>query len=211
MTKRPQRSATNSLLARGGGNATAAGVEFEAKLGAWFASQLLAERSLDPRLTGKQLLSLRFETEAPVDDILVETVEGWVFVQAKTSLTLSRSPQSELGKTIEQFVRQWLACSTGDGSRGWNCPLRQDRDRFLLALAPGASKSLSTDLGQGLASLQAAGSAPLSQSKADAVRTFEGLVEKAWKVVTGRAANATDIRSISNLVTILTFDFDGCR
>ena len=52
-------------------------------------------------------------------------------------------------------------------------------------------------------------SAPLSQSKADAVRTFEGLVEKAWKVVTGRAANATDIRSISNLVTILTFDFDG--
>ena len=38
------------------------------------------------------LASLRFETEAPVDDILVETDNGgWIFVQAKTSLNLSRS------------------------------------------------------------------------------------------------------------------------
>jgi hypothetical protein len=54
-----------TILARGGGNATAAGVDFQAKLGAWLASQLLAERPLDARLTGKRLRSLRFETEAP--------------------------------------------------------------------------------------------------------------------------------------------------
>lgn len=209
MTKRPQGSALDLLIARGGGNATAAGVEFEANLGAWFAARLLSERPLDLRLSGERVLSLRFETEAPVDDILVETVEGWIFVQAKTSLSLSSNPRSELGKTVEQFVRQWLACSTGDGSRGWNRPLRRDRDRFLLALGPQASKSLSTGLAQGLAALQAAGSAPLSQSKADAVGMFDGLVGQAWKEATGHPASATDIRLISNLVTILTFDFDG--
>ena len=54
----------STILARGGGNATAAGVDFQAKLGAWLASQLLAERPLDARLTGKRLRSLRFETDA---------------------------------------------------------------------------------------------------------------------------------------------------
>ncbi|MGA2222863.1 MAG: hypothetical protein ABSH41_00285 [Syntrophobacteraceae bacterium] len=77
MTKRPKKSnSPDAILARGGGNATAAGVDFQSKLGAWLASQLIAERPLDARLTGKCLRSLRFETEAPVDDILVETEEG---------------------------------------------------------------------------------------------------------------------------------------
>ena len=211
MTKRPKKSnSPDAILARGGGNATAAGVGFQAKLGAWFASHLLAERPLDARLTGKRLRSLRFETEAPVDDILVETEDdGWIFFQAKTSLTLSETLQSDLAKTTDQFVRQWLACSIGDGSRGWNRPLQPDRDRIVLALGPGASRSLSADLAQGLAAIQAPGSAPLSQSKAAAVRKFSGLLERAWSAVTGKAATAKEIHAISRLVTILSFDFDG--
>lgn len=210
MTKRPYMSnLPDAILARGGGNATAAGVDFQAKLGAWLTAQLLAERPLEARLTGRRLISLRFETEAPVDDILVETDGGWIFVQAKTSLTLSDIPKSDLTKTANQFVRQWLACSTGNGDRGWNRPLQPDRDRLVLALGPSASRSLSVDLAQGLAALQTAGSAPLPKSKDTAVRTFNGLLERAWKAVTGRPATTEDIRAISNLVTILTFDFDG--
>lgn len=210
MTKNSKTlKAPDAILARGGGNATAAGVDFQAKLGAWLASQLLAERPLDARLTGKRLRSLRFETEAPVNDILVETDGGWTFVQAKTSLTLSSSSQSDLAKTADQFVRQWLACSTGDGGRGWNRPLQPDRDRLVLALGPGASRSISADLAQGLAAIQMAGSAPLPKSKADAVRIFDELLDRAWNAVTGQPATAADIRAISKLVTILTFDFDG--
>ena len=52
----------STILAGGGGNATAAGVDFQAKLGAWLASQLLAERPLDACLVGKRLRSLRLET-----------------------------------------------------------------------------------------------------------------------------------------------------
>ena len=33
------------MLGRGGGNATASGVDFQAKLGAWFAAQMLFARS----------------------------------------------------------------------------------------------------------------------------------------------------------------------
>ena len=210
MTKHSKKSnSPDAILARGGGNATAAGVDFQSKLGAWLASQLLAERPLDARLTGKRLRSLRFETEAPVDDILVETEVGWIFFQAKTSLTLSESMQSDLAKTIDQFIRQWLACSTGDGGRGWNRPLQPDRDRLVLALGPGASRNLSADLAQGLAALQTSGSAPLSKSKAAAVRKFSGLLGRTWIAVTGRPATAQEIHTILSLVTILTFDLEG--
>ena len=126
-------SASDPLLAGGGGNATAAGVSFQAQVGAAFACQLLAERPIDPRLgLGTTLVqSLRFETEAPVDDILIETGAGHVFVQAKTSLTLSTSLESELGSIAEQIVRLCLICSRGSGARGWDRPLRSDTDRIL--------------------------------------------------------------------------------
>jgi hypothetical protein len=202
-------SPNDSILAHGGGNATAAGVEFQAKLGAWFASQLLAERPLDLRLTGKCISSLRFETEAPIDDILVQTDGGWIFVQAKTHITLSENSNSELAKTADQFVRQWLACSTGDGERGWNRPLQPDRDRFLLAIGPNTSRSLAIDLAQGLAARQAFGSAQLPKAQTTAVRKFDGLLERAWIAVTGQSPATKEILAISKLVTILTFDFDG--
>ena len=51
-----------------GGNATGAGVTFQAS-----AAQLLAERPLDGRLGlgGAKARSIRFESEAPLDDILL--------------------------------------------------------------------------------------------------------------------------------------------
>ena len=114
------------LLARGGGNATASGVSFQASVAAYFASQGLAETPLDARLglgTAKPT-GFRFETEAPVDDILIalDTV-GWAFIQGKNSLTNSASLASELGKTCDEFARLWEAASTGSGANGWDRPL----------------------------------------------------------------------------------------
>jgi hypothetical protein len=68
--------AEKSLLARAGGNATAARVGFQAQLGALFATQLVAEGAIDDRLNLSGPGSLRFETEVPVDDILIETAAG---------------------------------------------------------------------------------------------------------------------------------------
>lgn len=79
-------------LATGGGNATAAGVTFQGALGASFAAAAIADRPVDARLGigAVRIRELRFETEAPLDDILVATnADGYVFTQPKTSL-LSR-------------------------------------------------------------------------------------------------------------------------
>ena len=112
----PPTPNSNELLATGGGDATASGVSFQAEVGTLFGVQLLSERRLDARLGlgDVRARSLRFETEAPVDDFLVETdVSGWIFVQAKSSLTLSQTSNSEFGRVADQIVRQYHTCAQG--------------------------------------------------------------------------------------------------
>ena len=200
----------DSILARGGGNATAAGVSFQAKLGALFAAQMLAERQVDRRLhPDARIVSLRFETEAPVDDLLIETDAGWIFVQAKTNLSLAAGKDSELGKTAEQIVRQWLSCSSGDATRGWNRPLNSLNDRILLAVGTGSPRTVSDDLAQALTSQQAPGAAPMPDGLRQALDVFTRLLESSWQKITGSAATPQDIQPLLTLVTILTFDLDG--
>ena len=200
---------TKSLMATGGGNAAASGIAFQASLGAWFATHLLSERQLNSDLAGGSVLSLRFETESPVDDILVRTSTGWIFVQAKSTVSLSTAANGHLARVTSQFVKQWLTCSLGNGDREWNRPLNRQKDRLLLALGPSAPNTVSVDLAQGLSAIQASGSAPLSKARADAVNVFRKCVREAWKSIAGEAASDEVIRSILNLVTILRFDFAG--
>ncbi len=82
---------SDDLLARADGNAAAGGMNFQAKVEALFACQMLAERQLEERLTGDRIRSLRFETEAPLDEILVEIETNWIFVQAKNQPQISAS------------------------------------------------------------------------------------------------------------------------
>lgn len=174
--EREAGAAEASLLAVGGGNATAAGVSFQATLGAALAALAIAERRLDSQLdvTGARIRSLRFETEAPLDDILIETTEtGFIFVQAKTSLNLSKKLDSEFGKTAEQIVRQWIACATGDGSRGWDRPLSLERDAIVIAVGPDTSGTILKALAPALARLRRvtapADVVPLSMAETAAV------------------------------------------
>jgi hypothetical protein len=152
----PKKKAAARLLSKGGGNATAAGVTFQASVGAIFAAQLLAERPLDGRLGlgGAKPRSIRFESEAPLDDVAVETTaHGWLLIQAKNSLTLAESLSSELGKTAEQIVAQWAASTAGTGKRGWDRALDITRDRFIIAVGPTASGTIVNDLAKALTSL----------------------------------------------------------
>ena len=95
-TVRPTKN-QSAPTARGGGQATTAGVEFQAQVAALLASDLVSERQLDARLRlgSARAALLRLETEAPIDDILVHTdAGGFVFIQAKTSPPLDSAPPS---------------------------------------------------------------------------------------------------------------------
>lgn len=106
--KRSRQRKPAELLARAGGSATTAGVSFQASVGAVFAVQMLTETALDSRfgLGDAKPCGIRFESEAAVDDCGIETdAGGWIFIQAKTGVTLSSVADSDLRKTAGQIVR----------------------------------------------------------------------------------------------------------
>jgi hypothetical protein len=145
MTK-AQNQRKKTLLATGGGNATAGGVTFQASVAASIAVQAINATSIDGRLglgAAKPTI-IGLETDAPVDDILIGTdADGWVFFQAKNRLQNSASLTSELGKACDEFARIWILTQTGIGARGWDRPMVQGRDAMVIAVGPTTSGMIS--------------------------------------------------------------------
>ncbi|MGV7219338.1 AAA family ATPase [Bradyrhizobium sp. UFLA05-112] len=187
-------------------------MSFQASVGAAFACRLLADRSLDERLRlgNPTLVSIRFEAETPLDDIVVETsAGGWVFVQIKTSLSLSTRLDSELGKTAEQIVRQFQACASGTGERGWDRPLVPERDRMLIAVGPDAPATIKRDLAVALATTQAPAAAPLPQAQQQALDKMRALLDSAWQQINGVRPGSDDLDNVIRFLSIIDFNLDG--
>lgn len=154
--------------------------------------------------------SLRFETEAPVNDILVETnVGGWIFVQAKTSLTPSSTASSELGRVADQIVRQYHACAQGSGERGWDRPLDLSRDRILVAVGRTTAATFANHLASALSAIQAHSAAPLPSNQQAALTGFTERLREAWSAFTGVAPTDGKLETILGFVRIGKFDFQG--
>ncbi|WP_310047318.1 ATP-binding protein [Pseudomonas fluorescens] len=210
MTHTPQNPSLNDRIG-GGGAATSAGIRFEQQLGALFSSWILAGDKLDNsfRLGAATPEWVRFETEAPVDDLLIKTsVGGYIAVQAKTTANLSDDPSSPLGKTISQFVRHWLVAQQGDGTMGWNRPLDPVRDRLVMAVGPQASAQIKKDLPAALRLVSQPGGGALNQAQQRAYQVFSSLVERAWSSVTKSPFDNDLLLQLSKLVDIFTFDGD---
>lgn len=195
-----------------GGAAAAGGLRFQSQLGVFFGLGIISQREIDHRLgLGSAVpLWMRFESEAPVDDILVATSEdGFIAVQAKTSVSLSAAPDGGFAKTVQQFVRHWLVCRDGDGAQAWNRPLDAERDRLVLAVGPGAPVSVRSDLPAALRLRLQPGSAALTLDQQKALRIFEECAEQAWTNTTAEPWNSEFIDQLARLVVIWTFDPDG--
>jgi energy-coupling factor transporter ATP-binding protein EcfA2 len=207
----PQTS--DHLLATGGGNSPASGVTFQGSLGASLAIAAVLDRPVDSRLGlgSVRVRSLRFETEAPVDDILVPTsADGHIFAQAKASLEFASKLDSEMGKTALEIVRNWRICSSGDGGGGWDRPLSLERDRFLIAVGPKSSGTVVHYLGSALDLRRNGGTKDtLNGDQKAALTKFRSLLSLAWSEVIGTAVVDEDIDVLLDLTTVLRFDFDG--
>ncbi len=206
----PNRSKTDRI--GGGGAATSAGIRFEQQLGALISSWILAGDRFDEsfQLGAATPEWVRFETEAPVDDLLVKTsCGGFVAIQAKTTASLSDNIGSPLGKTIAQFVRHWRVSNQGDGSMEWNRPLDPARDRLVLAVSPQASAQVRHDLPAALRLASQPGSGALNQAQKTAYEVFTTLVERAWRSITKDPLHDALLADLSKLVMV--FAFDGAR
>jgi hypothetical protein len=198
--------------ATGGGAATSAGVRFEQQLGALLGVSLLTERPLEGRLDLGRATArwMRFETEAPVDDILIATSEGgYVAIQAKTTASLSSGATSPLGKTISQFVRYWLACRDGLGDRHWNRQMDVEKDRLVLALGPSSPRNLTEHLPSALRLRAMTSPGVLNQAQTAAYNIYADSVRDAWTAATSDPFDAAFADTLAAFIRILTFDPAG--
>ncbi len=153
---------------------------------------------------------MRFETEAPVDDILVATdAGGFIAVQAKTTASLSRDPASAFGKTVDQFVRYWLACQEGSGSLRWNRLIDPTVDRLVLAVGPRAPADLREELPAALRLASQPGGGALTARQQRAFENFAVCVEFAWTKATAAPYDAAFARVLAEVVTVLVVDGAG--
>jgi len=210
MARKPRTSRV-SVLATGGGNATAGGVSFQAAVAAFLGAEALADAPVDARLSlgAAKATAFRFETEVPVDDILVAMDSGgWVFYQAKNSLTNSASLPSELGKTCLEFARLWEAASAGTGQRGWDRPLSPATDALAIAVGPSTSGTIKHDLARALDLFRSGSPATMNAGQRTVLESFRSLLQAA---LTSRGAvnAAVDLDAILRLVHVIEYDFGG--
>ncbi|WP_141130191.1 ATP-binding protein [Rhizobium aethiopicum] len=174
-----------------------------------FAGWLLADMQIDRsfNLGEAKPKWLRFETEAPVDDILVATTnDGFVAIQAKTTVSSSQDIASPFGKTIEQFVRQWFVCRDGDGSLEWNRPLDWTKDRLVLATGPESPAAIRTHLPAALALARGPGQPLFSKNQRDAFDDFRQCVQTTWPRLTSEPFDDRILQELAQLICIFTFD-----
>lgn len=208
LTHSPKNPPSSARIG-GGGAATSAGIRFEQQLGALFSSWILAGDRFDDsfRLGAAGPEWIRFETEAPVDDLLIKTSDGgYVAVQAKTNVSSSGDLGSPLGKTIMQFVRHWFVAQQGDGSMEWNRPLDPARDRLVLAVSPTASAQVRYDLPAALLLVSQPGGGALNQAQQHAYQVFSSLVELAWANISKNPIDDKLLSELAKLVVVFTFD-----
>ncbi len=201
------------MLATGGGNATASGVNFQQSLGGLFGLWMLTETPIDPRLQlGSAIVtSIRMETEAPLDDTFAATSDGGVIcAQAKNTLSLSEILESEFGKTVDQIVRQFRLCRDGTGDLGWNRPLDPFKDRLLIAVGPGSPATTRVNLAKGLEARRQPGAPVLTAGETKALAQFDTCVRLAWAIAApGEPLTEDVLLSISRLTYVYTIDPEG--
>lgn len=196
----------------GGGAATSAGIEFQQKVGGLIGAGMLAGRPVDGRLElgGATAQWIRFETEAPVDDILVATsMGGFIALQVKTTASLSSDPKSPFGKSVGQFVRHWLASRDGDGKLQWNRPLDPRMDRLVLVLGANSPENIRVHLPEALRLRSQPGGGQLTKAQAIAFEAFSECVAQAWTTATTARFDPGFPTTIAAFVRIITIDPAG--
>lgn len=202
-----------------GGAAAAAGAEFQHRVAAYFAVTILAENDASPPLglSAETTLDwLRCETGLPVDDLLIGTSDGGlILVQVKRSLDLSNSEHSELAKTIDQFVRQFvLYRGKSAGNQPWERALDVARDRLTLVTSPRSPESIRRHLSAVLRRARQ----PIGNSDLDipavnagderALRVLLAHLVASWQRVVGATPSDQDKRELLALIHVEILDVE---
>jgi hypothetical protein len=167
-----------------------------------------------PWLAGAaRLVAVGGETGLPVDDVGALTdSNGFVVIQAKGRLTLSRQRTAALADAVDQVVRQFLD-GVPDGDSDSTRPVDEVRDRLVIA-GHGRSSQPIRELGKvtmrlrTLPSAVPMSSAATNQVQARGLTTLIAHIRHAWRTATSTNPSDEDIRALLRVVVIDVLDLD---
>ena len=201
-----------------GGAATGSGIDYQARVTAWAAVRLLAEKDAEAPFDLKAPLArMACEVAGPVDDLIVTTDSGCTaYVQVKRTVLLSKIRHragrlAPLASAVDQFVRQFLlgrAASENDQDTS-----DADDDRFVLAVGAGAPNTIRVKLRE---ALQRVRDCPghelpideLDRARGEALEVVVQHVRASWKDETGCDPSDHDVRRLLNLLHVKTIEVD---
>ncbi|WP_417874031.1 hypothetical protein [Xanthomarina gelatinilytica] len=119
-----------------GGAATNSGINYQQRVAAMVLAAQYTGFDLSWAFGTAQKLvveSVYFETDDPIDDLKVKCENQILFLQIKRTLTLQTAEGTDLFKSIDQFVKQYIESSS-------------TIDCFVLVTSPQSSRSVTQDL-----------------------------------------------------------------
>ncbi len=167
-------------MSSGGGAATNTGIDYQQRLAAYFLIQMLLDMD---SLSGIGLdgvypiTEVSFETSSYVDDMVIKTQNGNLYIQAKRNISMSDNVGSEFQKTVNQFVNQFLLNTEAN-------------DKYILATSSGSSSKIKQDLRKILESIRLNDTDfennPLNQSEEEVYAKLKNCVSASYKKVTNQ-------------------------
>jgi hypothetical protein len=192
----------------GGGAATHAGTNYQDRVAAWTAVQILAEQDVQPPWdlpATVTLEALQAEAPRPIDDLTVTTsAGGTALAQAKHTVTLETTPISPLGSTIAQFVKEFCAASQ---------PFDPAKDRFVLTTSPLSSAPIRTHLPAFLARMRTSFDPDAewtsgNQDEQPAASVLRNHIDREWQALKGTGPTTLDLTRLVRLVSVHVLDVD---
>lgn len=180
-----------------GGHATSAGLDFQYDVAVWAATHILSRHPIS-ELSSATPIGIRLEATSPVDDVVIETELGCLFVNVKTSVGISIDEKSALASVVDQFVRQWLS----------GC---QENDRLVLVIKS-HSRSFSAPIISVLNRLRDKhdiDGLTTTNVEKEAFDSLCNLTKKYWKIHTNIEPDNATLLKFFTIIRVVPLDMSG--
>ncbi|WP_420461658.1 hypothetical protein [Candidatus Palauibacter sp.] len=193
-------------------------MDYQARVTAWAAVHMLAEKDADPPFGLKApVVRMACEGPGPVDDLIVSTDTGrTAYVQVKRTVPLSEvryraGRLAPFPSAVDQFVRQFLLgrAAAGDGED----PSDAAHDRFVLAVGADAPATIRVKLREALERVRVYPRHELpvdglDKGKRKALDIVVQHIRASWKDETGCDPSDHDVRRLLDLLRVETIEVD---
>lgn len=189
-------------MGNSGGAATNSGIDFQQRIAALVMAHVISDvKDFSTLQLGDTLnvREMRFETNDCIDDLVIVSDQGRIYIQAKHFLSLSDKSGSEYSSVLKQFVAQYLVNSS-------------DTDSYVIATSSRASQRITKELRKLTEAARlnelSNGDNPLTQAEKDVLEKTKSLLRAHYLEKTGTSMPDSEFGKIFKRIRVAQLDIE---